>query len=149
RAGSSIGRVSTTAPAIAGNYQLTTTTTTATANITQRTLHVTALGQNKTYDGTNTATVTFSDDRVGGDVFTVIYSAATFNNKSVANGKPISVTGISLTGTDSGNYSVASTASASANITALSVSPSVPVNNKAYDGTTSSALAARTADGST
>ena len=48
----------------AGNYALATTTASAFADITARMLGVTALGQNKVYDGNTTAPVTFSDDPV-------------------------------------------------------------------------------------
>jgi len=42
--------------------------------------------------------VTLSDDRVAGDVFTDSYTSATFNNKNVGTGKPVSVSGISISG---------------------------------------------------
>src|SRR5262249_2769008 len=67
-----------------------------TANITARSLTVTANGVNKQYDGTPAATVTLSDDRVAGDVFTTSYTAAAFADKNVGTGKSISVTGISI-----------------------------------------------------
>ena len=40
---------------------------TSTANITKRDLTVTATGVNKVYDGTITATVSLSDNRISGD----------------------------------------------------------------------------------
>src|SRR2546426_11036071 len=52
----------------AGNYQLASTTLTATANITPRPLTVSGTGGNKVYDGTTNATVTLPDNRVAGDV---------------------------------------------------------------------------------
>src|SRR5205814_9788424 len=73
----------------AGNYNLTNTTASTTANITARTLVVTATGANKVYDGTTDATVTLSDNRVSGDVFSYSYTSATFANKNVGNGKTI------------------------------------------------------------
>ena len=39
-----------------------------------------------------------SDNRVSGDVFTDSYTSATFNNKTVAAGKTVSVSGISISG---------------------------------------------------
>jgi trimeric autotransporter adhesin len=57
----------------APNYSLANTTATAQANITARTLNVSATGQNKTYDGTTNATVTLSDDRIAGDSLTVTF----------------------------------------------------------------------------
>ena len=89
----------------AGNYVLASTTATTTANITP--LH--ADGQrhrlNKVYDGTTTATVTLTDNRVAGDVFTDADSSATFADKNVGTGKTVTVAGITITGTDAGNYS--------------------------------------------
>ena len=60
-----------------------------------------------------------SDNRVSGDTFTDSYTSATFNNKNVGTGKAVSVTGIAISGTDAGNYTLTSTtASTTANITA-------------------------------
>ena len=128
----------------AGNYTSNTTAMT-TADITQRTLTVSATGANKVYDGNASAIVTLADDRVAGDVLTASYTSATFNDKTVGAGKPISVTGISISGTDAGNYMLASTsASASAGITALAITGSITASNKTYDGTTTTTILTRT-----
>ena len=66
------------------NYALSSTTAANTADITARALTLSATGVNKTYDGTTAATVTLSDNRVPGDVFTRGYTSATFANKNVA-----------------------------------------------------------------
>ena len=58
-----------------------------------------ATGIDKIYDGTTTATVTLSDNRIAGDVFTATYAGATFADKNVGNGKAVTVTGISISGT--------------------------------------------------
>src|SRR5207249_11787117 len=71
----------------AGNYSLQNTMATTTANLTQRDLHTTANGVNRTYDGSRNASVTFSDDRIGGDAFTVSSDAPQFSDKSVGSGK--------------------------------------------------------------
>ena len=63
------------------------TTATTTANITPRSLTVTATGVNKVYDGTAAGTVTLTDNRVAGDSFTDADTAATFTDKNVGNGK--------------------------------------------------------------
>src|SRR5207245_1281271 len=94
----------------AGNYQLASTSAATTANITARTLTVSATGVNKVYDGTTAATVTLSDNRVSGDVLSASYTNAVFANKNVGTGKTVSVSGISVTGTDAGNYTVNTTA---------------------------------------
>ena len=107
-----------------GQLHLTNTTATTTADITARALTVTATGVNKVYDGTTTATVTLNDNRVSGDVFTSSYTSASFADKNVGNGKPVSVTGISISGTDAGNYTFNTTASTTANITARALTVS-------------------------
>jgi len=123
----------------AGNYTFNTTAT-ASADITARTLHVTATGVNKVYDGGTTATVTLSDDRVSGDVFADTYTGATFNNKNVGTGKAVAVSGISISGTDAGNYTFNTTALTSADINARGLTVSAHGINKTYDGTTAATV---------
>jgi len=86
--------------------------------VNQTLLTVTATGVNKVYDGTTTAEVTLSDNRIPGDVFTDSYISATFANKNVGTGITVTVTGISISGPAAGNYSLASTTiTTKANIT--------------------------------
>src|SRR6185369_4601720 len=120
----------------AANYTANITAST-TANITARSLNVTATGANKVYDGTTSATVTLSDNRVAGDNLATSYTSASFANKSVGTNKTVSVSGISVTGTDAANYTFGSTASTTANISARSLSVTATGSNKVYDGTTS------------
>jgi hypothetical protein len=124
----------------AGNYSLAATTITTTASITPRALAISATGQNKVYDGTTAATVTLSDNRVSGDVLTASYTTATFSNKNVGTGKTISVTGITLTGTDAGNYTFNTAASTTANITSRALTIAATGHNKVYDGTTAATV---------
>src|SRR5262249_22711530 len=63
----------------------------AMADITARSLTITATGANKVYDGTTSATVTLSDDRLAGDSLTTSYTSASFATKSVATNKTVSV----------------------------------------------------------
>jgi len=73
---------------------------------------------NKVFDGTTTATVTLSDNRITGDSLTSAYTSATFADANVGSTKPVTASGISISGTDSGNYNlVNTTASTVANIT--------------------------------
>ena len=125
----------------AGNYQLASTSAATTADITARTLTVSATSVNKVYDGTIAATVTLSDNRVTGDALTASYTAAVFADKNVGTGKTVSVSGISVTGTEAGNYAVnTTTASTAADITARSLTVSAVGVNKAYDGTTAATV---------
>ena len=62
--------------------------------------------------------MTLTDDRVAGDVVTDADTAANFADKNVGLDKSVSVTGITITGADAGNYSLASgTATTTASIT--------------------------------
>ena len=125
----------------AGNYVLASTATSTTADITPLTLTITATAQDKIYDGTTNATVTLSDDRVAGDVFTDADTAANFADKNVANGKTVTVAGISISGTDAGNYVLASTAtSTTADITPLTLTVTAIAQDKLYDGTTNATV---------
>ena len=71
--------------------------------ITPAPLTITAAGVDKVYDGTSTATVTLSDNRIAGDVFTDSYTAAVFADKNVGASKPVSVSGLAVTGRDAGD----------------------------------------------
>ena len=84
----------------AADYSLSPTTLTTTANITARSLTVTATGSSKIYDGTTAATVSLADNRVTGDLFTDNYAAATFVQADAGTGIAVNVSGISISGTD-------------------------------------------------
>src|SRR5262249_57903553 len=104
---------------------------------------VAATADSKTYDGTAAAAAHLSDDRVSGDVFTDSYAGATSPAKTVGSGKTVTVSGISISGTDAGNYTFNTTASTTANISALHVTGSFTAGNKTYDGNTSATVLTR------
>jgi len=116
-AGSNVGNYAITQNTLsAGNYYAITFVS-ANFAITARPLTITAAANSKPYDGTTTATVTLSDNRVAGDTVTDSYANANFADPNVGMGKPVSVNGISIAGADAGNYTLASTtASTSATI---------------------------------
>src|SRR5205823_5184915 len=96
----------------AGNYTVSQPTG-LTVNITAKNLTISgAVANNKEYDGTTTATVSFSGASlvgvVSGDAVSINAprSSAPFADKTVANGKPVTVLGVTLAGTDAGNYTV-------------------------------------------
>jgi hypothetical protein len=91
-------------------------TPTATADISQRVLNVTATAANKVYDGNTAASIRFGDDRVGGDVLSLA-GIGNFDTASVGRGKTVSIRGITLGGADAGNYSFPTTLTALADIT--------------------------------
>jgi len=110
-----------------------------TANITPASLTVSATGQNKVYDATTATSVSLSDNRLGSDVLTLDYDSAAFNDKNVGTGKSVGVNGITLTGTDAGNYTFNTTAATTANITPAMLTITAATNTKGYDRTTSAA----------
>jgi hypothetical protein len=130
----------------AGNYTANTSAAT-TADITAKALTITATGINKVYDGNTKDTVTLSDNRVSGDVFTDAYTSALFNDKNVGTAKPVSVTGISISGTDANNYTANTSAATTANITALAITGSITASNKVYDGNTADTISGRSLSG--
>ncbi len=114
-------------------------TANGTLTVGKRALTVSATGVNKVYDGTAAATVTLSDNRVAGDVFTDTYTTAVFADKNVGTGKTVSVSGVSISGTDAANYTLSSTTTSTmANITARPITVTAATDSKVYDGTASS-----------
>ena len=80
--------------------------------ITKRDLTVTATGINKVYDGNSVATVILGTNKVNGDNVISSYTSASFdepNSTLVGIDKPITVNGISISGTSSGNYNLVNT----------------------------------------
>ncbi|MDR2325168.1 MAG: YDG domain-containing protein [Acidovorax sp.] len=105
----------TLAGADAGNYRFNTTATTQ-ADITLRALNVAATAASKVYDGNTLAQLSFSDDRIAGDVLTLAGNG-NFDDKNAGTGKTVTVGGITLAGADAGNYSFNTTATTQADIT--------------------------------
>ncbi len=106
---------------------------------------VTATGIDKTYDGTDAAEVMlFSADFMVGDDVTATYTTATFDDKNVGIGKPVSVSGIALTGADAGKYNLLdTTATTTADITALGITGAFTADDKVYDGNTDAVVLTR------
>ena len=122
------------------NYTITDVTTPLKADITAKELTITGLAaSNKVYDQGTSATPAFTDNRIAGDSLTVS-GTANFNNKNVGTAKTVTATGISLSGTDSANYTPNSTATTTANITAKTLAVTITASNKTYDGTTAASV---------
>jgi filamentous hemagglutinin family protein len=102
----------------AGNYNVSTTSA-ATADITQATLTVVAVGVSKPFDNNTVANVTLSDDRIAGDELSLATGGAAFASPQIGSDKPVTVSGIEIAGgADAGNYVLASDGAAtSADIT--------------------------------
>ncbi|MFH2046509.1 MAG: MBG domain-containing protein [Pseudomonadota bacterium] len=102
---------------MSGNYTVTTNTAAGTIIALGITGSITAA--NKVYNGNDTATIatrTLTGAIVGDDV-SYIGGSALFSDKNAGTGKTVTGTGLSLDGTNAGNYTVNDTATTLANIT--------------------------------
>ena len=113
--------------------------------VNPRQLTISAIAANsKVYDATNTATLTGTPTLVGkatGDIVNLDgIPVAVFNNSSVGNAKPISVTGYTLTGAQAAYYSLTQP-SFSANITPRSATVTgLTAASKVFDGITNTTI---------
>jgi filamentous hemagglutinin family protein len=115
----------------AGNYVLASSQASTTADITPATLTVSASGVNKVYDATTNAAVSLRDNRIGNDQLSIASNGASFSDKNAGAGKTVTVAGISLSGTDAGNYVVNTSASTTATISQAALT--VKVDNTEKD----------------
>ena len=131
----------TTGGADEGNYSITTQGTT-TANITAKALTYTVDAADKTYDGTDAATVTITlSGLVGAETLTTT-ETSTFAQTTVATGITVTVDSISLVdGTgDADNYTISSGQTDTAAITAKTLTATAAAADKTYDGTTTATV---------
>ncbi|MDP3610619.1 MAG: YDG domain-containing protein, partial [Rubrivivax sp.] len=142
------------AGADAGNYVLANTTDTTTGNITPKPITISGLGgvlaTDRVYDGTRVVSVTVpggvtlvpdSSDIVAGDTVSIAVppsgvTTGTMANKNVGAGKVVTVDGLTLSGTDAANYSIAGTAGITVSITPKLLTAVYSGVNKVYDGST-------------
>ncbi len=90
----------------------------------------------KVYDGTTDATVIGTIHGViSGDTVSHSITSANFSDKNVGNGKTVTISGITLSGVDSANYSISDTTT-TASITPKTISATFTADDKVYDGTT-------------
>ncbi|QDQ27956.1 filamentous hemagglutinin N-terminal domain-containing protein [Chitinimonas arctica] len=123
-----------------GNYKILAAVV-GNADITPKSLTLSGVAvSDKVYDGTNVAAISSLGSLSGIIVEDDVSSSggtATFIDKHVGTGKSISVSGLTLSGMDAGNYTFAGSVSTSAAITPLTVQLNgLSVANKVYDGTT-------------
>jgi len=119
----------------AGNYTFSGyTTATNNYTVTPFALTVTATGVNRTYDGLTDASVTLSDDRFAGDLLTDSYTSASFGNGNAGTGRKVNVSGISVTGTDAGNYTWNTAATTTANISRAVLTITADPATETYNG---------------
>ncbi|OYU88940.1 MAG: hypothetical protein CFE29_15425 [Bradyrhizobiaceae bacterium PARB1] len=133
----------------AGNYTLSSSTASTTADIAKAVITsisgITA--GNKTYDGTDAATLVLTgatfNGKVAGDVLTVATSSGAFDNKNAGTGKTVNISGLTLGGTDAGNYTLSSTTAATTADIAKAIITSISgitASNRTYDGTDAATL---------
>lgn len=109
---------------------------TSTADISKAHLDVTAVVQDKTYDGTTSVDYALADNRVSGDDLVVNTSGAAFSDKNAGAGKTVTIDGLTLTGADAANYEVGSSVATTATINKAVLSVTSDAAGKVYDGLT-------------
>ncbi|MBU1293912.1 MAG: hypothetical protein KKD82_03730, partial [Gammaproteobacteria bacterium] len=133
----------------AANYTLADTTAITTADIAKAVISaITGItASNKTYDGNTAATLDTSSTSftgmVSGDDLTLASASGSFNNKNAATNKTVNVSGLSLSGADAANYTLAdTTAITTADIAkaVISAITGITASNKTYDGNTTATL---------
>lgn len=148
----------------AGNYTLGNPTGSTSGSITRKGITVSGLNNvvatDRVYDGTVLVAVTVpggvtlvpnSSDIVVGDTVTIDVpvsgvTTGTMLNKNAGSNKAVSVDGLTLSGTDAGNYSIAGTAGITVNITPKSLTATYSGVNRVYDGTTAAAVTGTSTD---
>ncbi len=98
-------------------------------------------GDNKTYDGTNSATLSFVGTPTAGGAVTLVDpgSGATYSGKNASNGKTINYAGFTLGGADANKFSLfSSSGTTTGTIAGRVLTVTAASNSKTYDGNTSS-----------
>ncbi len=148
----------------AGNYTLGTSSTSTVGNITPKSITVGGLSNvtaaDRVYDGTRTVVVTVptgvtlvpsSADIVAGDVVNIEVpvsgvTTGSVATKSVGAGKAVTVDGLSLSGTDGGNYRIGGTAGITVSITPKTLTANYVGVSRAYDGTVNASVTGTSTD---
>ncbi|WP_159915425.1 YDG domain-containing protein [Pantoea sp. 18069] len=124
-----------------------------TGSITAKALTVSGMtAANKTYDGTNAATLSggMLDGLVAGETLGLSGQSGAFSDQNAAAGKSVTVAGATLSdGTGlASNYTVSNATGVTADITAKALTVSgVTAANKTYDGTNAATLSGGTLNG--
>ncbi len=135
-----------TSGGLAGNYQLASASVATVADITAKSLTLSGLAaSDKVYDGNTNATVSgygTLSGVIGADAVSLNSggTSAGFNTRNVGIGKTVTVSGLGLSGTDAGNYSIANHL-ATADITAKNLTlAGLSAGDKVYDGNTNATV---------
>ena len=133
----------------AGNYNLVNSNAVGVADIFKASIAgVTGItASNKVYDGTSAATLSALAAQIpgliSGDSVSVRAATGQFSDKNVGLGKVVTIAGLSLAGSDAGNYTLANaSATALADITKAPVTAitGISANAKIYDASTAATL---------
>ncbi|MEK7762451.1 MAG: YDG domain-containing protein, partial [Nitrospirota bacterium] len=150
-AGLNLGATFTNVPGGTATWTFTDSTGNYTDQSGSVAISITALGitgsftvANKTYDGSSAATVQSRTlaGVLGGDAGSVSLSGGTaaFNTAAAGNGKTVTLTGATLTGTAAGNYSLSSVGTTTANIAKANAIINVSGYSGVYDGAAHGAI---------
>ena len=127
----------------AGNYTLSEQPENQSASISKRSATINGVNvADRPYNGNTTATITGTpvvSDLVSGDTITVTGGSAAFDDKNVGF-RTVTFSGYGLSGADAGNYDLSQPASVMRNISQRSVTITVAVGNKTYDGNTTATV---------
>ncbi len=123
---------------LSDNYEITYGLGTLCINPAPMTVTVTA--DNKVYDGTSEAEVSFSDVQTPDIDLDITYSSALFEDKHKGDNKLVTVNGLAVQGLGVENYSVETMVMPKANITPRSLDVLAVTDSKTYDGTVDSKL---------
>jgi hypothetical protein len=134
-----------------GNYTLPEDKKSKVFSISPKPVTVSSTGitaENKIYDGKTSATLSGSfafDDGtiIAGDNVTITGGTGAFADKNVGTGKTVVISGVTLGGTDAGNYTLsAQPTGVTGSITkkTVTVTSGISASNKTYDGTTTATL---------
>ena len=88
----------------------------------------------KVYDGTTTATIKNRSlsGVISNDTVSYVGGSANFDTKNVGIGKIVSISGLTISGADAGNYTVNDTATTTANIATLPITITADTQTKTY-----------------
>jgi filamentous hemagglutinin family protein len=99
--------------------------------VTPLAITVAGTANNKTYDGTTTATLSAlgSSGVIAGDIVSFTDTGAAFANRNVGNGTTVAINGISAAGADAGNYRFDASATTTADVTPATLTETaIPVS---------------------
>jgi filamentous hemagglutinin family protein len=108
---------------------------TGTLQIDPKALIASLAANSRTYNGSDAATGTLNLAGVVTGDSVAAGGTLTFDNKNAGTGKTVTASGISLSGTHAGNYTVNTTATALADIFAKAITATLSANSRTYDGT--------------